>query len=308
MSKHSKQHNSKHHAQLVCPHCHATQWEPKRAVSTYCRNCGQYFGIVDGQARSPKKPNGIVVPSQESRNPLPAADTKSPATPAVKGTWRSLIEKLPLSSPRTNGAHRKVVCPDCGFAQQVSASATSSICPSCSAYTSLEDVHIQHDSPNKIKTQGDVFIHKNAALQTGSITCRHLHAQGSVSGKIYCTGNATFSAHSKIAGAFTCQHLLIHRDAQVSFLQPVRAHSLEIIGDTSGDFYCDGAVKIGPKAAITGELLAKSLSIDPGGKLNGNFHICRDEIHAQEALREAEERTRVPNHFKSFDGEFFPKS
>jgi cytoskeletal protein CcmA (bactofilin family) len=285
----------KHSAQVICPLCEESQWEPKLAVSTYCRSCGQHFDIVDGRALSPKKDNGIIVPPQQDDDDLNTSQPPHRLTHGLRKLLRPLSEGIRNRSAlrfsnRSHAKLRTVRCLDCAFEHEVSAAATSSLCPACSASASLEDVHLRDDSRRKIKTQGDVFIHKHAALQAGHVACRHLRVEGNLSGKINCSGHATFAANSKIIGSFDCENLLVARKAHVTFLHPVRAASLEIAGEVSGDFFCSGPVKIGPHGAIHGELLAKSLSIDPGGKLDGEFHICRDKEHAQEAAREAEDR------------------
>ncbi|MEM8955339.1 MAG: polymer-forming cytoskeletal protein [Verrucomicrobiota bacterium] len=199
-------------------------------------------------------------------------------------------------------------CPECEFEYHVSRAATSSLCPSCSAYTSLEDIHIQNDSHKRIKTQGDVFIHKHATLRAGFVSCRHLHVHGRVSGKIDCSGTATFNAPSKLHAPFSCRQLVVAQNTQVSFHHPVRAQSLQINGEAIGDFFCAGKVTIGPSGAINGELLAKALSISPGGKLNGNFQISRGEAHALEAAREAQERLLIYRRFDPFKDKRFAKA
>jgi cytoskeletal protein CcmA (bactofilin family)/ribosomal protein S27AE len=43
--------------EVVCPHCHGTQSEPKGAISTNCRHCGMYFKVsTKNEARTTRAP------------------------------------------------------------------------------------------------------------------------------------------------------------------------------------------------------------------------------------------------------------
>jgi cytoskeletal protein CcmA (bactofilin family)/ribosomal protein S27AE len=43
--------------EVVCPHCHGTQTEPKGAISTNCRHCGMYFKVsAKTEARTTRAP------------------------------------------------------------------------------------------------------------------------------------------------------------------------------------------------------------------------------------------------------------
>lgn len=283
--------------EVACPHCLRSQGESASAVSTFCRHCGQHFDIAKGKAVKPAASRDRRILTRLAYHARPAGETALPAgdaEPSSSGGWLARASRTlarggltDASSANSKLQTRTITCFDCAESQEVSSNATSTICPSCSAYISLRNVEIKNETRQKIRTCGDVIIHKKAAHHGSSLECRNLKVLGALSGNVECSGDAVFQSECRILGVFTCNRLIIRRRAQVAFLQPVYAQELEIYGKVTGDFYCSGVVTIHRGGTVHGDVLAKSLVTNPGGVLDAGLRICSGEAQAREEAREA---------------------
>ena len=292
--------------EVSCPHCAHVQWETAIAVSTFCRSCGEHLEISKGKAVLNGARNGdrtyLRVSSEESWNgdtapaPRPAPKKNIPSSEKVETETNTepdregWLDNSPFSfrkgSPENDSrwSHRgikpklrSIACFECGKKQEVSAFVASCVCPACNAHVCLRKVHVRNDSRQKIKTRGDVTIHRRASLHGSSLACRDLKVLGKVSGSVDCSGDAAFYSECRIRGVFSCSTLSIRNKANVHFLRPVYAHNIVVTGEVKGDFYCSGSVTIGRTGSLTGELIARSVTVEPGGILDASLRVCSQE-------------------------------
>ena len=104
---------------VECPHCGFKQMEYAAAKSSICRQCGRYF--------SPFAPKpGLKLRVREE---APVA----PASSSILGKFEDFWKRQQSSV---------IECFECKRKQQVCGSATSTICPACSAHIDLRDYKV----------------------------------------------------------------------------------------------------------------------------------------------------------------------
>ena len=141
----------------------------------------------------------------------------------------------------------------------------------------MEDVEINMNSTQSIKTRGDVIIRKRGHLSTASVQCKDLICQGQLEANVTATGDATFRATGTIIGEIRCHRLVIEKGADVTFVNPIYADQVEIHSKITGTVFSRGQVLITTYGAVNGDVTARSVSIEPGGELNGAMNILRGE-------------------------------
>ena len=166
-------------------------------------------------------------------------------------------------------------CFDCGHKFKTGRSAKSANCPACGAYISLEDVEINMTSTQAVKTRGDVLIRKRGRLSASSVQCRDLECHGIIEANVTCSGDATFRTTGSIIGEIRCNRFVVEKGADVAFLNSVHATEVDIQARVTGTIYSTGPVLIGGNGSINGDVTARSVSIEPGGELNGAMNIVR---------------------------------
>jgi len=185
-----------------------------------------------------------------------------------------------LQKMREQGAFRQqyfkeAECFDCSNKFKVGRSSRSANCPSCGAYISLEDIELNLPSSQAIKTRGDVMIRKRGHLTAAYLYARDLRCYGLVEANIFCSGDATFKTTGTIIGEVKCKKFLVEKGSEITFMNPVHADDVEIHGVITGHVYSKGPVIIGNGGAVNGDVTARSVSIEPGGELNGSMNIVR---------------------------------
>src|SRR5207244_12628098 len=118
------------------------------AKSSMCRQCGRYF--------SPFAPKAALKLSVKEETPAP---DNSSIRHKFEDFWkrqRSLV----------------VECFECQRKQQVSGSATSTICPGCSAHIDLRDYKISSGFSRTIRTRGDGHLMDKGDLSSSSVISR----------------------------------------------------------------------------------------------------------------------------------------
>ncbi len=269
--------------EVACPHCAHLQWESASAVSSFCRGCGTHVEIRRGRAISNRvgrtnKPT-LRLASDDLWNG--GAALRAPAS-KPGGNSASRGESAPANGARGEGEEsprelRTVACFECGREQEVTATANSAICPGCKAHISLRNVHVRNESRRKIKTRGDVTIHRNASVQGSNLSCRNLKVMGTISGNVECTGTASFYSDCEVRGVVSCSILRVRKNVTVRFEHAVNAQEVEIAGDAFGHFFCSEGVTVGEGGVLRGEVIARTIAIDPSGSLQASLRICSQE-------------------------------
>lgn len=388
---------------IICPNCGHEQTEPKKALSTNCRQCSTYFKIEKGQAVPPKAKdyytNEKVDPTKakesEKKQEKPSSGKSAPTikkysskkevkkeateeaavsnhtesnqkntpqktnlfrpspikvnkgeaknTPKKEGPAKSeLQEKLysPTKDPKTSASStsklafkpefketyeapqpppttseeeltgttkkrytpppqvaakennsgllgkikgsgktappiksKDVSCFNCDRVHQAPAGASSTNCPECGTYITLKDYDIRGESNQRIKTRGNVTIHKKASVTGTTIICHNLTVIGKFTGGANCSGDLTLNSHSKVMNEVKCKRLIIAKKANIEFISHVYAEEIIIDGTATGSFTCSGNLQLKKKAVITGDTTVRTMSMEEGAKHNGRMSI-----------------------------------
>ncbi|MCA1962814.1 MAG: polymer-forming cytoskeletal protein [Prosthecobacter sp.] len=245
------------------------------------------------------KPPSVAVPSQPEAEPMDAVKEATEAPPPARpltGTLRRPQSNSPPPTPapepmtattlqrmKEQGIYRNAYfkdadCFDCRHKFKVGRSSRSASCPQCGALISLEDVEINMDSTQPVKTRGDLLIRKRGHLSTDQVHCRDLRCQGTFEANVEASGDALFRTTGKIIGQVRCRRLVVEKGADVTFLNPIHAEEADIQARVTGTIICSGPLAIASGGAVNGDVTARSVAIEPGGELNGAMNIVRSQV------------------------------
>jgi cytoskeletal protein CcmA (bactofilin family)/ribosomal protein S27E len=198
------------------------------------------------------------------RRPVPAAPDPEELIPRKRdvGTSRQHYFK-------------EVECFDCRTRFKVGRSARSANCTSCGALLCLEDVEVNVNSTESIRTRGDVLIRKNGNVQAAEVRCRDLKLFGVVSAAIECSGEFYARATGTIIGELRCQRLVIDKESDIHFMNSIFAAEVVVRGRVLGHIQCTGSVSISATGLVQGDVKARAVSIEPGGQLDGTMNIVQ---------------------------------
>ncbi len=212
-----------------------------------------------------------------------ATSNSPPPTPPPAIQTANSLQKMKDQGMYRNQYFKNVECFDCNHKFKTGRSAKSANCPSCGAYLSLEDFEINMTSTQVIKTRGDILVRKRGHLSTSSVHCRELNCHGIIEANITCSGDAIFRTTGTIIGELHCQRFLVEKGADIVFLNAIHATDIEIQSRITATIFCTGPVLIASNGSVNGDVTARSVSIEPGGELNGAMNIVRGKPTAPPA-------------------------
>ncbi len=179
----------------------------------------------------------------------------------------------PESQARAPAGRREVVCFECRSVSKASTRATSTQCSTCVAFIDLQDFEIRGRSTQRVRTRGNVIVHKKGALLGTAVHCGSLIIEGTVAGSIYAQETVEFRTDAKILGEIRCRRLVVDRRVKVFGLQPVHVAELEVQGQLHGRIFSSGLVHVGKHGRLEGTLHAPRMRIEPGGELQGILRV-----------------------------------
>lgn len=244
---------------------HKGAFEPVAPADEFDASELGFGDMLKGTVREEKPREAAPPPSP----PLPV-----PPSPPVSATT---FQKMKDQGLYRHQYFKEVQCFDCNHKFKVGRSCRSTSCPQCGAYISIEDVEITMTSTQAVKTRGDVVVRKHGHLSTSSVQCRDLRCYGALEANVQCTGDAIFRTIGRIVGGVRCRRLVVEKGADVSFVNPIYADEVEIHARITGTILCRGPVLICTFGAVNGDVTARSVSIEPGGELNGAMNIIRSD-------------------------------
>lgn len=227
---------------------------------------------AEASPESAPEPIAEASPSPVRRRPQ---SNSPPPTPSPALQTASSLQKMREQGMYRNQYFKDAECFDCGHSFKTGRSSRSANCPSCGAYISLEDVEINMTSTQAVKTRGNVLIRKRGRLSAASVQCRDLDCHGIIEANVSCSGDATFRTTGSIVGEIHCQRFVVEKGADVSFINPIHATEVDVQARVTGTIFSTGRVTIGGHGAVNGDVTARSVSIEPGGELNGAMNIVR---------------------------------
>lgn len=235
------------------------------------------------QPSAPPQPRQQELPLPQDADAVQMRRPQSnspPPTPSPAPQTASSLQKMKDQGMYRNQYFKDAECFDCGHKFKTGRSAKSANCPACGAYISLEDVEINMTSTQSVKTRGNVLVRKRGRLSTSSVQCRDLECHGIIEANVTCSGDASFRTTGSIIGEIRCQRFVVEKGADVAFLNHVHATEVEIQARVTGTIFCTGPVLIAGNGSVNGDVTARSVSIEPGGELNGAMNIVRGKSPA----------------------------
>src|SRR5882672_6415418 len=235
------------------------------AKSSICRQCGRYF--------SPFAPKpGLKLRVREE---APAA----PPTSSILGKFEDFWKRQRSSV---------IECFECKRKQQVCGSATSTICPSCSAHIDLRDYKLTSGFSRSIRTRGDVHLTGKGDLGSSSVVCQSALVEGRLRGNLHCDDTATINYSGKIPGRISARHVIVERKADIHCFRQVRAESIEIKGRMSGEIMAQTIVTVHKKGSLEGDVTARAITVEKGAMFSGQLVIGQVSITQGELLQDQE--------------------
>lgn len=199
----------------------------------------------------------------------------SEAAPVQGPMPASTLQKMKEQGYYKQQYFKEVECFDCHHKFKVGRSAKSTQCPACGVHLCLEDFEINLPSTSPILTRGDVLIRKNGNVNTSEIKCRDLKVFGSVCAQLECTGDLTLRTAGTIIGEVRCKRFIVEKGSDIHFHNMIYADEVDVQARVFGNIQCSGKVNIGAQGWIHGDVTARSVSIEPGGQLDGAMNILR---------------------------------
>ena len=234
------------------------------AKSSICRQCGRYF--------SPFAPKPGLKLRVREEAPAAAATTSSSILGRFEEFWKKQRSSV-------------IECFDCKRKQQVCGTATSTICPSCSAHIDLRDYKITSGFSRSIRTRGDVHLSGKGDLGSSSVVCRSALIEGRLRGNLHCDDTATINFAGKIPGQISARRVIVERKADIHCFRRLKAENIEIKGRMSGEIVAQ-TVTIQKKGALEGDVTARAISVEKGGLFSGQLVIGRADLMQGELLQE----------------------
>jgi cytoskeletal protein CcmA (bactofilin family) len=230
------------------------------AKSSICRQCGRYF--------SPFTPKpGLKLRAREE---APATQNSS-----ILGKFEDFWKRQ----------HSSVIeCFECKRKQQVCGTATSTICPSCSAHIDLRDYKITSGFSRTIRTRGDVHLSGKGDLGSSSVVCRCALIEGRLRGNLHCEDTATINFAGKMPGRVSARRVIVERKADIHCFRRIQAETIEIKGRMSGEIVAQ-TVTIQRKGVLEGDVTAKAITVEQGGMFSGQLVIGRADLMQGELLQ-----------------------
>lgn len=176
---------------------------------------------------------------------------------------------------------REIICPDCGYAIQITGKLQLVVCQKCRARLQVKDETLtgakcgEDGWSDEIETGGTVTITQDALLAGGSITANDIVLKGP-------QGNAELRA---------CRRLFLHPGAEVDWTKTrfldleilegveieaadkVKGRHLELHGALTGEVELEGSLTIHPTADMQGAVKASGLVVKEGGGLRAALDV-----------------------------------
>ncbi|MFZ4765537.1 MAG: bactofilin family protein, partial [Roseimicrobium sp.] len=223
---------------------------------------------------------------------MPEKASEAPAAPEPIAA--STLQRMKEQGYYRQQYFKDVECFDCHHKFKVGRSAKSTNCPSCGVLICLEDFDINLPSTTPIRTRGDVLIRKNGNVSASEIKCRDLKVFGTISAQIECSGDLVLRTSGTIIGEIHCHRFVVEKGSDIHFYNAIHAEDVDVQARVFGNIQCSGRVVIGSAGFVHGDVTARSVSIEPGGQLDGAMNILRSTPTAKPALPKPSEPTALP--------------
>jgi cytoskeletal protein CcmA (bactofilin family) len=153
---------------------------------------------------------------------------------------------------------------------------TASVCPSCGATIHLHDVEIHGHCTRAIHTRGTVHVGREGYLNAMRVDCGNAIVEGRIGGRVTCEGTLRLRGEGVCRAQITTRRLLVDRGADLRFPFTIHADEVLVRGAVEADMICAGSLHIGRTGGIEGDLEARALVVDKGGRCIGDVRVRAD--------------------------------
>lgn len=222
-----------------------------------------YFSEIDGFA------SVLAVRRAKKRyGPAPASPGSSPARPGTQPAVASRISHsiMPIRF--------EVVCYECDYTFSMSGQLKETVCPKCRAQLASEDVLIDKEWFQPVRTIGVVEILSGGVLRGADIVAKDIVLAGNAEhGSIRACRRLELWPGARFDSAkLQVKDLVVKRGA--CFLLPlaIRCRNLEVEGDFNAIVFAQGVVAVRAGATMLGEIDCAHLIVEEGASLEA--HVC----------------------------------
>jgi cytoskeletal protein CcmA (bactofilin family) len=223
---------------LTCTQCGHQQPEPRTAISTVCKKCGQHLRVQE-----------VLKPARKSKAPE--------AEPAPE--------------------RRRITCFDCGTELEVPVSAESTMCKRCSRYVDLKNYQINSAVSKNFKTKGAFVVETKGYVFNTEAVVGEAVIKGKFLGKLTADCLTLYST-ADFKGTFKTLRLIIPAANHFRWKDPIQVGSGEIAGELVAHLRSPGTIVLKPTARLFGDVIARNLVIEEGAIVVGNLRIGSDNL------------------------------
>ncbi len=232
-----------------CPKCGFVQLEPPHLISTCCRGCGAFYEV-----------------------PRPGAKPRPACLPSIR-----------FASGSRGKPTRAVYCHRCGTTHAVVSLARTTICPGCQIPIELVDLEFDTSCSRAVDTRGHLLVGASAHLSHSWLVCGSCRIEGRVSGPLRAEGEVVLASRSDMTCQIFSPRVVVDRTHRGSIHPEIDTDELVIRGHLQAAIRCRGRVHITRSGVFNGTLVARSVSVDRGGRLTAE---CRIEVSASLQTRQ----------------------
>jgi cytoskeletal protein CcmA (bactofilin family) len=216
-------------------------------------------------------------------------DLRAAAAPKTESIQKRSLQSDPMVGARETGIRKSaayrsqylkdIQCFQCGHKMRVAKSLKQISCEKCGADILLADIEINTKRAGDFKTRGDIIVRKTGHIQGRLLLCRDLILSGRVDVEsIEVEQQISVRESSILSGKIKAKKLLIPIGLQLSVQEAISVEEVELYGTLNASLHVSGKVLIGSKAVMNGDVTARSIILESGGKVLGKMQIINQEI------------------------------
>ena len=169
----------------------------------------------------------------------------------------------------SKGERRKITCFDCGTELEVPVAAQSTMCKRCSRYIDLNNYQIANTVSKNFKTKGSFVIEPTGYVFNTEVVAGDAVIRGRFLGKLNAEHTLTIYNGASIKGTFTAGRIIIPAENQFRWPEPIKAHSVEVIGELAANIRADGDVIVRSTGRLFGDVESGGLVVEEGAVVVG---------------------------------------
>lgn len=225
------------------------------------------FSSVQAVRHSSKTKTGFK--SRPSRTTLPALE-KGPAEPHAAD-----IKPAARIARSTMPDKFDIVCYECEYHFGMQGMVDDTICPKCHKKLTAENVVIDKECTEPVRTIGIVEITPSGVIKGTEITARNILLAGNAEEGIITAYNVLeLSSGARFNVRKTrIFNMVIRKECKIRFDIKVSCNNLTVAGEINGYVDCSGKVVIEESGFLKGKIVGPHLIIKEGGGLKAQLNV-----------------------------------